>query len=60
MGTDIQKHEYSMGSKRWEKVSEPAKDFVRALLTVDPEKRPSALEALEHGRLFTNVGQNDM
>eukprot|EP00746_Dinoflagellata_sp_MGD_P012711 gnl/MRDRNA2_/MRDRNA2_127195_c0_seq1.p1 gnl/MRDRNA2_/MRDRNA2_127195_c0~~gnl/MRDRNA2_/MRDRNA2_127195_c0_seq1.p1 ORF type:complete len:534 (+),score=114.32 gnl/MRDRNA2_/MRDRNA2_127195_c0_seq1:124-1725(+) len=38
---------YSMDSPRWRKVSEPAKSFVRALLTKNPEKRPSALEALE-------------
>ncbi|CDO77740.1 hypothetical protein BN946_scf184993.g3 [Trametes cinnabarina] len=32
----------------WENVSETARDFVRACLTVDPTKRPTAAEALQH------------
>ncbi|CAG8702384.1 20424_t:CDS:2 [Dentiscutata erythropus] len=32
----------------WRNVSEDAKDFIRCLLTLDPEKRPSAKEALQH------------
>lgn len=32
----------------WENVSETAKDFVRALLTVDPAKRLTAAQALQH------------
>ncbi|KAF7319266.1 Calcium calmodulin dependent protein [Mycena chlorophos] len=32
----------------WANVSETAKDFVRACLTIDPEQRPTAKEALEH------------
>lgn len=32
----------------WANVSDVAKDFVRTCLTVDPRKRPTAAEALEH------------
>ncbi|OSC99315.1 Pkinase-domain-containing protein [Trametes coccinea BRFM310] len=32
----------------WENVSETARDFVRTCLTVDPAKRPTAAQALEH------------
>ncbi|EAU84121.2 CAMK/CAMK1 protein kinase [Coprinopsis cinerea okayama7 len=32
----------------WENVSETAKDFVRTCLTIDPNKRPTATEALAH------------
>ncbi|CAE6537476.1 unnamed protein product [Rhizoctonia solani] len=32
----------------WANVSETAKDFVRYCLTVDPNKRPTAAQALEH------------
>ncbi|KAI0340427.1 Pkinase-domain-containing protein [Trametopsis cervina] len=32
----------------WENVSETAKDFVRTCLTVDPTRRPTAAEALQH------------
>jgi len=37
----------------WGDISETAKDFIRTLLTVDPKKRPSAAEALEHPWLDT-------
>lgn len=33
---------------KWAKVSAPAKDFVRALLTVDPANRLTAEQALQH------------
>lgn len=35
----------------WANVSDTAKDFVRTCLTVDPTKRPTAAEALQHGWL---------
>lgn len=38
---------YSFKGRRWARVSQDAKDFVRSLLTVDPEKRPTAEEALK-------------
>ena len=37
-----------MDSGIWKRISEPAKDFVRGLLTVDPEKRLTAEAALDH------------
>jgi len=40
--------EFSMSSKKWEGVSDLAKDFVRKLLVRDPEKRLSAKEAMGH------------
>lgn len=32
----------------WDNVSDEAKDFVKSLLVIDPEKRPSAEEAQQH------------
>ncbi|KAF7342148.1 Pkinase-domain-containing protein [Mycena venus] len=32
----------------WANVSDTARDFVRACLTIDPERRPTAAECLEH------------
>ena len=32
----------------WENVTETAKDFVRTCLTIDPTKRPTAEEMLDH------------
>ncbi|PPQ83403.1 hypothetical protein CVT25_003850 [Psilocybe cyanescens] len=32
----------------WQNVSDTAKDFVKTCLTVDPSKRPTAAEALQH------------
>ena len=34
--------------EHWENVSETAKDFVSCCLTLDPAKRPTAKEVLEH------------
>ncbi|KAL5639984.1 hypothetical protein ACGC1H_006525 [Rhizoctonia solani] len=39
----------------WANVSETAKDFVRYCLTIDPNKRPTAAQALEHKWLADNV-----
>lgn len=44
----ILKGAYSYQDKVWEGVSSIAKDFISKLLVVDPEKRTSAAEALEH------------
>lgn len=32
----------------WSQISETAKDFISGLLTLDPSKRPSAQDALNH------------
>jgi serine/threonine protein kinase len=32
----------------WANVSDTARDFVKACLTIDPERRPTAAEALDH------------
>lgn len=39
---------YDFKDPAWELVSDEAKDFVTWLLTPDPEKRPSAEQALQH------------
>lgn len=39
---------YSMSGPQWEGISEQAKCFIRFLLQKDPDKRPSAEEALKH------------
>ncbi|KXZ52376.1 hypothetical protein GPECTOR_9g420 [Gonium pectorale] len=44
----IRKGKYSFGDPVWNKVSESAKDLIRKLLVVDPTKRLSATEALQH------------
>jgi calcium-dependent protein kinase len=53
---NIKAGRYSMSSERWSKVSEEAKCFVRRLLEVDPSKRLSAQEALEHPWLCRSAG----
>lgn len=42
----IQKCEYSMTSRSWKVVSELAKEFVKSLLQMNPDDRPTATEAL--------------
>jgi serine/threonine protein kinase len=38
----IKKGEYDMTGRSWRRISKPAKDFVRLLLTYDKDQRPSA------------------
>jgi calcium/calmodulin-dependent protein kinase I len=40
--------EYLMEGEIWDSVSQTAKDFITALLVVDPKQRPSTTEALNH------------
>lgn len=40
--------------EHWENVSETAKDFIKCCLTVDPAKRPSARDMLEHKWLLSS------
>jgi len=44
----ISKGEYYMKPAKWDSVSSEAKDFIKSLLEVDPSKRLSAQQALEH------------
>mmetsp|Transcript_5560 Transcript_5560/g.10446 ORF Transcript_5560/g.10446 Transcript_5560/m.10446 type:complete len:498 (-) Transcript_5560:91-1584(-) len=44
----IMKGEYEVREKMWERVPEPAQDFVKRLLMLDPEKRLSAEAAMQH------------
>lgn len=44
----IKKGDYDFPKEEWSSVSSEAKDFVQKLLTLDPEKRLSATEALKH------------
>ncbi|GLI71611.1 hypothetical protein VaNZ11_016876 [Volvox africanus] len=44
----IRKGKYSFGDPVWNRVSEGAKDLIRKLLVVDPTKRLTATEALQH------------
>eukprot|EP00588_Corethron_pennatum_P009486 CAMPEP_0194267670 /NCGR_PEP_ID=MMETSP0169-20130528/2145_1 /TAXON_ID=218684 /ORGANISM="Corethron pennatum, Strain L29A3" /LENGTH=718 /DNA_ID=CAMNT_0039008607 /DNA_START=167 /DNA_END=2323 /DNA_ORIENTATION=+ len=44
----------------WGGISETAKDFIRTLLTVDPQKRPSAAEAQKHPWLDTALARDSM
>ena len=40
--------DYSLSEKEWKKVSDNAKDLLKRLLEVNPQKRISAKEALNH------------
>jgi len=44
----IMKGEYTIKTKAWDLVHETTQDFVKRLLVVDPDKRLSAEEALQH------------
>jgi calcium-dependent protein kinase len=39
---------FSFSSKEWRSISNEAKDLIRQMLTFDPMKRISALDALNH------------
>jgi serine/threonine protein kinase len=47
----IRSGSYAFHIEHWEAVSDEAKDFIRTLLVVDPDKRATAEEALEHSWL---------
>lgn len=48
MFDQIRKGDYSFDESVWDLVSEDAKDLIRNLLVVDPEKRLTAQQALNH------------
>lgn len=47
---------YAFKGKRWNSVSEKAKEFIKDLLVLDPQKRPTAAEALNTSWLCRNAG----
>lgn len=51
----IEEGKYNTDGPMWEHVSEPAKAFVHSLLEYDPEKRPTAEEALQSQWLQRNT-----
>lgn len=50
----ILKGNYNLGDEVWSDISVSGRDFVTSLLTVDPDKRLSAVEALEHPWIVAN------
>ncbi len=53
----IKTADVSFEGPRWAGISEQAKDFVSSLLTRDPSKRPTALEAMNHPWLKSMLGR---
>ena len=49
----IMRGDYRMDAPVWKEISEPAKDLVAKLLVVDPKKRLTAQQALQHPWLAT-------
>ena len=45
---EIKKAEFDFQDPVWDNVTESAKDFINKLLVLDPKKRLSAKEALNH------------
>lgn len=44
----IEHGRYTLKPKRWERISDAAKNFIESLLQVDPEKRLTASKAIQH------------
>eukprot|EP00605_Chrysophyceae_sp_TOSAG23-4_P000835 GSChrysophyteH1.ASY1.ANO1.925.1 assembled CDS len=44
----LQNAQYSISGPLWDSISDPAKHLVRSMMTLQPEKRLSVREALEH------------
>ncbi|KAG0168116.1 calcium calmodulin-dependent protein kinase type 1G [Apophysomyces sp. BC1034] len=51
--------DYTFDEEYWSGISDEAKDFIRRCLTVDPEKRISAREALQHSWLNPTLTEDD-
>jgi len=49
----VEQGKYSFSLPQWRKVSEPAKDLIRKMLTYSPASRSTALECLEHEWIHT-------
>jgi calcium-dependent protein kinase len=50
----VKKGQYTMDPKDWRHISPMARDLVQKMLTVDPAKRPSAMEAYNHPWISSN------
>jgi len=46
---------YDFPSPDWDNISEDAKDFIRSILILEPHKRPTAQEALNHPWMVGNA-----
>lgn len=55
----IMRCDYDFHGKCWEHVSQPAKDFVAALLKLDPKERLTAQQALQHEWLKNRFALSD-
>ena len=44
-----------MRKKQWDHISDPAKDLIRLMLTLDPNSRITVEEALEHPWIKVNI-----
>ncbi|KAL8272027.1 hypothetical protein Esti_004151 [Eimeria stiedai] len=55
----VEKGKYTFDLPQWKKVSEPAKDLIRKMLTYVPTMRISARDALEHEWLKTADGATE-
>lgn len=55
----IMRCDYNFHGKHWEHVSQPAKDFVAALLKLDPKERLTAKQALAHEWLNSSFALSD-
>lgn len=61
MNRRIRAGHYRFPDKYWSNISASAKDFISRLLTVDPAKRMSACDALQHGWMVSiGLHTNDL
>jgi len=51
----LEQGNFSFYEKTWKGISQPAKNLISSLLTVDPSKRPSALEVLYTTTIFISI-----
>lgn len=54
----IMRGEYEFDSPYWDNISEPAKDFIRHLICINPKKRYSCKMALEHPWISGNLASD--
>jgi len=51
----ILKAEYDFPAPDWDVISDDAKNFIRQILVLDPHKRPTSAEALQHPWMISNA-----